>query len=135
MSDSKSILIVEDEMIIALDIQDTVSERGHRAILAGTLSAAQRLLEARGVDLAILDYHLKDGSTDDLMRQLRDAGIPFIICSGTTKTVVDFPNAPLLAKPFNSDTLLEAVSALAEAQVARCLPAPSAMLPVPNRTL
>ena len=119
MSDFKTILIVEDEVIIALDMQDTVSERGHRVVLASTLSEAQFILEAGGIDLAILDYHLKDGSTDDLMRRLYDAGVPFIICSGTTETVVDFPNAPLLAKPFNYDSLLEAVSALAEAQVAR----------------
>ena len=116
MSNSKTILIVEDEMIIALHIEQTLVDLGHRVITATSKAEAERLAAAGGVDLAIVDYQLTDGTTERLMERLQEAGTPFIVCSG----MAEEPERPVtdhrrfLSKPFSSDALIDAVLALTQ---------------------
>src|SRR3569833_2641994 len=112
---SKYIMIVEDEMMIALHIEDTLTQFGHRVITATTKAEAQRLLDTGDVDLAIVDYMVTDGTTETLMQSLQKAGVPFIVCSGISEEQdVRQRNGhtSFLSMPFSSDSLVDAVSAL-----------------------
>lgn len=114
MPDRKTIMIIEDEMMIALHIEDTVTQIGHQVVTATTVAAAERVLETGGIDLAIVDYKLTDGNTEPLMARLQEAAIPFIVCSGISEwddRQTD-SHTPFLAKPFSSDALVDAVTAL-----------------------
>lgn len=115
MGSSKYIMIVEDEMLIALHIEDTLGQLGHRVVTATTKAEAERLLDTREVELAIVDYKVTDGNTETLMERLQKAGIPFIVCSGISEEGESrsvSSAAQFLSKPFSSDSLIDAVSAL-----------------------
>ena len=112
MSTTKHILVVEDEALIALDMETTLRDLGHRVTTAATTAVAESVLAANEIDLAVLDYHLKDGTCDKLARSLRQKGIPFVICSGTaglSELGQAFQGALFLAKPFTSDALVGAL--------------------------
>ncbi len=62
---SASILIVEDEFLISLEMEEVVRELGHEPVgiadtLAGALELASR---AERIDLALVDVNLADGAT------------------------------------------------------------------------
>src|SRR3569623_1350246 len=114
MSTAKHILVVEDEAHIALDMEATLRDLGHRVTTAATTAVAEAVLAANEIDLAVLDYHLKDGTCDRLARSLRQKNIPFVICSGAaglTELGQAFQGALFLAKPFTSDSLIDALLA------------------------
>lgn len=78
-------------------------------------AGANRLLDAGGIDFAVLDYHVTDGDTDPLMLRLHEMGVQFLVCSGLparddAETL--FGDAPVLSKPFSTEGLLEAITAL-----------------------
>jgi DNA-binding response OmpR family regulator len=116
MSNSRRILIVEDEMMIALHIEDTLGQLGHDVSTATTIAQAEYLLDEGHVDLAIVDYKLTDGNSEALMERLQQAGVPFIVCSGISdeeeRSKVS-SETRFLSKPFTSDALIDAVTALA----------------------
>jgi len=115
MPDSRHILIVEDEMMIALHIEDTLGRLGHDVSTATTIAQAEHLLDRGTVDLAIVDYKLTDGNTEALMERLQVAGVPFIVCSGISEEEErqkSRSETRFLSKPFSSDALIDAVTAL-----------------------
>lgn len=113
MATPKTILIVEDEMMIALHMEVTLSELGHKVVTAASVREAECLLDAGGIELAVLDYHVTDGDTDQLMARLYDAGVPFLVCSGlpvADRPAELFPGEPVLAKPFTTEDLIAAIT-------------------------
>lgn len=122
----KRILLVEDEPLISIDIEMTLDQFGHEVFAVSTVAEALERVEAGGVDLAILDYHLKEADTTEVAARLRQVDVPFIVCSGSVGLdALDraFPGASFLAKPFSTDGLLQAVNA------ADTLPAPGERAP------
>ena len=111
MSATKRILVVEDEMIIALDMESTLTDLGHEVVIATT--TAEAILHSGDIDLAIVDYHLKDGKTDEVAMELRRKGVPFIVCSGSAglqELGEVFDDMTFLPKPFTTDGLIGALS-------------------------
>jgi CheY-like chemotaxis protein len=109
---SKRILVVEDEMIIALDMQLTLEQAGHDVEVATSAHEALEAVQGSQFDLAILDYHLKDDTVTPLAKELQGIGVPFIICSGSMgleELEGIFSEVPYLAKPFTTDGLLSAL--------------------------
>lgn len=107
MTTPLSVLIVEDEPLIAMMLEDFVDGLGH--IVAGTadcVSDALALAEQGGFDVAILDVHLRGGEPSwPVADALADRGIAFLLATGGH---VDPPparhaRAPALAKPFTMD--------------------------------
>ena len=116
---TKRILVVEDEMIIALDIESTLTELGHSVVCASSRAEALALLDAQSFQLAIVDYHLKDGDSGPLAAELVTRKVPFIVCSGSTglgELGEVFSGAAFLAKPFSSEGLVEAIAGVATLQ-------------------
>ena len=104
------ILIVEDEPIIAIDLEDIVtSANGADCSLASTVKEGLRCIE-RGVDFAILDVHLGfDGKTSfPLASALQARGIPFcfVSCSGLPMPR-RYGSVPFIAKPFRPSQISE----------------------------
>lgn len=76
-------LVLEDEAIIALNLQDELQDAGYK--VAGpftTCSAALEWLETATPDTAVLDAALKDGSCREITLELSRRGVPFLIYSG-----------------------------------------------------
>ena len=79
--DGRSILIVEDEPLIVMDITQAFEGTG-AALTTTSLHHAMTLVEHDGLSGAILDHSLGDGSSSLLYARLKERGIPFMVYSG-----------------------------------------------------
>lgn len=109
---SKSVLILEDEAIIGLDLAFGVEQAGHGVLgpFAGESDALAAIETARP-DAAILDVNLGDGRTSEAVAIRLDAlGVPFLFLTGHSSDKIAlfqrFPDAPRVAKPCMPDDLL-----------------------------
>lgn len=125
MQRERKILIVEDEMIIAIDIQNTLHYLGYRqTVIAQTGEAALLLVTRDTLDLVLMDIGL-GGSIDgiDTAEQIRRTRpeLPVLFLTSYSNTKIkerasEIPRSGYLLKPFTSDLLGSAVTnALAEA--------------------
>lgn len=115
MTTEKTVLIVEDEGIIAMDIEYELSDRGWKAVATvGTIEAALAALDEHLPDLAVLDVNLRGATSFELAQTLRDKGVAVVFLSGNS--VNDLPetmqDCAFVQKPVNFDRL---DSALGEA--------------------
>jgi DNA-binding response OmpR family regulator len=105
------VLVAEDEMIIGVDLCDTVEEAGYE--VAGpydTASSAIDSLDHRTPDLAILDVRLDDGEVFPLAEKLIAANVPVIFHSGEVspgEVSGRYPHALALAKPCPPNQIIE----------------------------
>ncbi len=112
---SKRILIVEDEIMISMHMEDTLVEFGHTVMTASSQQEAEAIMAAGVVDLAIVDYHLSDGTSANLANKLRERSVPFIVCSGSagiSELDETFGCSTFLAKPFTTEALIDAVASV-----------------------
>src|SRR5262249_17120828 len=81
-----TILLVEDEALIAAVTSETLRDLGFRVEEAATAKEAFALAEAQGhrLSAAIIDVNLPDGKGDELARKLRalKPGLPIVIATG-----------------------------------------------------
>ncbi|HVZ92641.1 MAG TPA: response regulator [Rhizomicrobium sp.] len=110
------VMIIEDEMIIALDLEALVVELGHTvAGTASTRDEAVRMARICRPDLVLADIQLADGSSGiDAVRQILDnANIPVIFITAFPECLLtgERPEPTyLVQKPFSRDTLRATVS-------------------------
>ena len=108
------ILVVEDEPMIALGIQEVLSDAGFAiAGVAATLTKALALIELGACDAAILDANLAGVSSSPAGTALAARGLPFVILSGYSakQQVGAFPGSTLfLQKPCAPDRLVAALN-------------------------
>jgi DNA-binding response OmpR family regulator len=97
--EGRSILIVEDEPLIAMDITQAFETSGAALTTTNTLHHALILVEHDGVSGAILDHALGDGDSSLLCSRLKERGIPFIIYSGHATVGGACAGAPHISKP------------------------------------
>ena len=123
LSHLSSILVVEDEALILLDLEQTLAEAGVETVLAAsTVADALKMVDMAQPDAAIVDLHLgRDGWSYDVARRLKEKGVPFVFSSGTVEVAEGFHDVPLVLKPFASARLIETLAAACserDAQVA-----------------
>jgi DNA-binding response OmpR family regulator len=115
MTSPLSILIVEDEPLIAMMLEDFLQELGHRvAAIAESVEGALARVEAGGFDIAILDVHLRGGATSwPVADRMAAAGLPFILATGghLDPPPARHAGAPVLGKPFTMDEVRAALDA------------------------
>jgi CheY-like chemotaxis protein len=112
-----TVLIVEDEFLIAMALQDLVEELGYHCTAAHGVDEALALVATAEVDMAIVDFFLGDRDSGPVARARTDRGIPFVVCSGSEMTDVSdaFEGVPILSKPYRDAEVIGAInSALAE---------------------
>ena len=84
MQASRSILIVEDEPLIAMMLEDFLESLGH--VVGATCESVEEALEkvdAGGFDVAIIDVQLKDGKhVWPVADRLAEEGTPFVLATG-----------------------------------------------------
>jgi DNA-binding response OmpR family regulator len=77
-----SILICEDEPLIALDIADAFTDAGARVLTVRSLARALIAIEAEVPSAVILDHALSDGESSQLRERLKERNIPCALHSG-----------------------------------------------------
>jgi DNA-binding response OmpR family regulator len=108
------VLIVEDDWMIANDIEALMDRAGWVTAMAGSVQQALELIDRRPYDVAILDANLNGLSVEPVAQALRRCGIPFIVVSGyaSDQRSATLAEAPFLAKPYNEAELVARVRAL-----------------------
>jgi DNA-binding response OmpR family regulator len=95
----RSILVVEDQPLIALDITQELEAAGAAVTTTSTLKHALLLVEHDGLAGAILDHALSDGDCSLLCARLKEREIPFIIYSGHATFCGECKDAVRVSKP------------------------------------
>jgi CheY-like chemotaxis protein len=101
------VLVVEDEMLIAMMIEDTLQELGCTVVgPVGKLDAALQLATHEPLDAAVLDISIRGGLVYPVAEALLARNVGFVFASGYGNWALPeiFANQLRLAKPF---TLLE----------------------------
>ena len=104
----RNILIVEDEMLIALDIEQMLIELGHNIVALCTRVPAALVVAGRDrIDFAILDINVAGVPSFSVARVLRARSVPFLFLSGygARGLVAEFTRSLVLSKPFNKSDL------------------------------
>lgn len=112
-----TILIVEDELMVALEMQALIEEAGlGSAQTVGTAAAAlETLSELERLGAVILDVNLSDGDCLSLAADLQKKRVPFAFVTGygaDAEFLSDFADVPLIEKPFEAPRMLAAVRSL-----------------------
>ena len=107
--DAQTILVVEDEPFILLEIQRILEEAGAGVLTARSVSEALALLAAERVTASILDYRLQGGTADDLCHQLTARKIPFVIYSGYPNVEGECKRWEIVSKPADPQLLVTRV--------------------------
>ncbi|NNE56616.1 MAG: response regulator [Hellea sp.] len=113
--DGHNILVVEDEFLIALDLQDSLEDEGAAVIgPADTVPGALKLLSQEKICAAILDINLGRENSKDVAVKLTAADIPFLYHSGqgALEELSEWPQAPVLTKPSSPDVLITKLTEL-----------------------
>lgn len=108
----RSILIVEDEPLIALDIAQGFKDAGAEVVTSSTLKQAIILVEHDGLSAAILDHALTDGDSARLRARLTERDIPFVVYSGFEEAVIGADDLPLVKKPAPAAVLVATIEGL-----------------------
>lgn len=111
------IFIVEDEMLIALDLEQMLADRGvERTETASSVEEAMARLEEFRPDAAILDVNLGKGTTSaPIADELIKRGIPFTFATGYGDRSMlpdHFISAPVVRKPYDALTISRQIAQL-----------------------
>ena len=107
-------LVVEDELLIAMDLELLLQRHGWRVLgPATTLAEALRLLAAEQTpDVALLDLNLRGELVTPVAEQLRARGVPFVVVSAYRhpgRMAAALAGAPAVGKPIDERRLLAAL--------------------------
>ncbi len=112
---NKRVLIVEDEMLIAMLIEDMLVDLGCEPVgpyssVAGALGA----MDSHRFDLAILDANLGREMIYPVAERLEQRGIPFLLVSGYGQQAVPAgrDHWRVCTKPFRRDDLVRMMVSL-----------------------
>lgn len=112
---SKRLLIVEDEFLIAVMLEDMLSDLNFG--VAGTASNPARALEliaSTEIDAAILDVNLDGCDSFGVAAALRERRIPFIFTTGygASRVLPEYAHHPVVQKPYRLEELSDALRRL-----------------------
>ncbi len=105
-----TVLLVEDEALISLELCEILTEAGYQVIGPANTTAGVRFLLRRNAPcVAILDVFVRDGTSAEIVRELRRRNVPYLVHSRHPRSEAaasDCGSAPWLAKPACSSDLL-----------------------------
>ena len=112
----RRVLVVEDEFLIALDIEDALRELGCEVLgPVPSVEQARAFADPELCDLAVLDVRLAEGTTAPLAVELRRLGIRFVVLTGYDRSQISeqaLRDAVLIGKPLQRRALQRALLGL-----------------------
>lgn len=126
------VLIIEDEPLIAMQLEDLVTDLGHTVVgTAATRAQAEKIFAERRPALVLADIQLADGSSgiDAVDQILKESDVPVIFITAYPEKLLtgDRPEPTyLITKPFHEATVRAAISQVLFFGTSRPLPTGSA---------
>jgi DNA-binding response OmpR family regulator len=111
----RKVLVIEDEAMIAMLIEDMLTELGFTPVGPGAdMERALSMVEQAEFDAVILDVNLGGERTMPIAATLRARGLPFLFATGYGTSGIDeeFKDQIVLTKPFRNVELEEALRTL-----------------------
>ena len=108
----RSVLVVEDEMMVLMFIEGVLADRGCEYIAAAaTVDEALSLLSELRFDVAVLDVNLDGSNSFPVAEALVACGTPFLFATayGSDGILECYGDRPFLSKPFQSERLVETI--------------------------
>jgi CheY-like chemotaxis protein len=113
------VLIVEDEFLLAMELESLVAGGGCTAVgPASSVGQALALIEGEQPDVALLDVNLKGERATPVAAALQERGVPYVLITGYSDAQLSEPElrcAPRLDKPVNDRSLTRVVKNVLEA--------------------
>ncbi len=110
MFSDKPVLIVEENVFLAVDLSEAIEELEGRVVgPTNRVSQALELLDREDVAAAIIDAHLSDVDMFMLTSKLTQLGVPFVFqAEGELPVTIGFlhPDVPVLHKPVQPRAVL-----------------------------
>jgi len=105
------ILILEDDPLIALDLEAIVEGQGHEVVGVFDSLAEAREHLGEGFDFALLDIDVTDGKSFGLAAALLEMRIPFAFVSASRPSEVPshLRDVSFIPKPFEAATILRSI--------------------------
>ena len=102
--------VIEEEALVALDIQDVLMRHGATEVLhfRNVDEAARHAAQLQGFTLAIVEARLGAAEVVAFTRELSAAGIGTVVMSADQASADLFPGTVPLAKPFDATGLVAA---------------------------
>jgi DNA-binding NtrC family response regulator len=104
----RTVLIVEDEALISLDIAKAFEVVGATVLAAATLASAVQLVESEGLSTAVIDFWLGHCDADVVCVRLKERNIPFILHSGYSH-ISNCHGGVVVPKPASPSVLVDTV--------------------------
>lgn len=109
----KRILVVEDEVLVAMLLEDMVVQLG--AVIQGTASNLEdglALAQLHDFDAAILDMNLGDHDSKPIADVLKSRSIPYLIATGYGGSAGNPHGVMILEKPYVIEQIEDALTSL-----------------------
>ena len=117
----KRILVVEDEALIAVMVEDMLTEMGGEVVgPAATIDEALDLARAQALDAAALDVNVRGQRIDPVAEALFERGVPVLFATGYGEVkLASGIQATVIDKPYTQDKLARGVAAAMTAMASR----------------
>jgi DNA-binding response OmpR family regulator len=108
------ILLIEDEPLIALDVERVLRAAGARVVAAGYLESALYTTEHPALSAAVVDLRLGDSNSMSACRRLRHLQVPFVVHTAYPAVLVasEWPEVPVIVKPADPEQIVNALVSL-----------------------
>ena len=136
-----SVLVVEDDAVLATDLEETLCAQGHEVLgPAPDIARAMTLLTAHRPDVVLCDLALRDGATGNgVVAACRAMGTSVIVLTGRPDDLADdlAGTVQVLPKPVSPDVLARAIASLSVAarRAAPAIRTPSAAPALPAMSM
>ena len=107
-----TVLIVEDEPLIAMSLEDLLIDRGITCLgPVGSLASALATISESRFDMALLDVNLRGERIDPVADRLAEANIPFVFTTGHGEDGLPhaYRDRPVIAKPYSDMAVIDAL--------------------------
>jgi DNA-binding response OmpR family regulator len=111
----RSILVVEDEAMIAFGLKELFEAQGAIVHIAASLDGAVSLMDDIVISAAIIDFGASSDDGGRLRRTLAGYGIPFLYYTGYDDVEEVRWGAPVITKPASAQVLIETLVRLLSA--------------------
>jgi DNA-binding response OmpR family regulator len=114
MTAGAHILIAEDEIFLAMMLQDLLEADGYDVSKAGSVADALAAIEERLPSAAILDVNLAGETSYPIAQLLRERGVPFLFATGYGERSLpeEFAGEQTMQKPYLPQLMRTQLSAL-----------------------
>lgn len=115
----RTVLILEDEVIVAFALEDMLADMEASVVMATTTDEALDAVASGEFALAVLDVNVNGVKSYGVAAELAQRGVPIIFATGygDPEHPAHFAAVPTLTKPYSRQQLADCIAAISRAGV------------------